>query len=98
MNFLIGLISGVAATLGCAELVKKIFSDSNKPPWISEYYVRSVWLELAGLYNLPANPPLTDKNAKADIVIIGGGLTGLPVVDMVPAVETAVSCRISTTP
>jgi glycine/D-amino acid oxidase-like deaminating enzyme len=77
MNFLIGLISGVAATLGCAELVKKIFSDPNKPPWISEYYVRSVWLELAGLYNLPANPPLTDKNAKADIVIIGGGLTGL---------------------
>jgi hypothetical protein len=77
MNFLIGLISGIAATLGCAELAKKLFSDPNKPPWISEYYVRSVWLELAGLYNLPANPPLTDNNATADIVIIGGGLTGL---------------------
>jgi glycine/D-amino acid oxidase-like deaminating enzyme len=77
MSFLIGLASGIAATAGCAGLAKKLFTDPNKPAWVSEYYVRSIWLELAGLYDLPANPPLTDNNAKADVAIIGGGLTGL---------------------
>ncbi len=77
MNFFIGLMSGIATALGYAGLTERIFSDPNKPPWISEYYVRSVWLELAGLYSLPANPPFTEINANADIVIVGGGLTGL---------------------
>jgi hypothetical protein len=54
MNFFVGLISGIAASLGYAGLAKRLFSDPNRPSWISEYYVRSIWLELAGFY---------DKNA-----------------------------------
>ncbi len=77
MGFLAGLATGAAATLGSASLIKKIFSDQNRPPWVSEYYVRSLWLELAGLYSLPANPPFCEEKSKADIVIVGGGLTGL---------------------
>jgi glycine/D-amino acid oxidase-like deaminating enzyme len=54
MNFFVGLISGIAASLGYAGLAKRLFSDPNRPSWISEYYVRSIWIELAGFY---------DKNA-----------------------------------
>ena len=77
MNFFAGLISGIAASLGYAGLVKKLFYDPDRPPWISEYYVRSIWLELAGFYDLSANPPFTENDARAEIVIVGGGLTGL---------------------
>lgn len=77
MNFFVGLISGIAASLGYAGLAKRLFHDPDKPPWISEYYVRSIWLESAGFYDLPANPPFTENNARAEIVIVGGGLTGL---------------------
>lgn len=77
MNFFTGLISGIAASLGYAGLTKRLFSDPNRPPWISEYYVRSIWLELAGFYRLPAPSPFTENDARAEIVIVGGGLTGL---------------------
>ncbi|MGD8761168.1 MAG: FAD-binding oxidoreductase [Desulfobacteraceae bacterium] len=77
MNFFIGLLSGIAASLGYTGLAKRLFSDPDRPPWISEYYVRSIWLELAGFYDLSANPPFTENDARAEIVIVGGGLTGL---------------------
>jgi glycine/D-amino acid oxidase-like deaminating enzyme len=77
MNFFVGLISGIAASLGYAGLAKRLFRDPDRPPWISEYYVRSIWLELAGFYDLSANPPFTENDARAEIVIVGGGLTGL---------------------
>jgi len=77
MNFFVGLLSGIAASLGYAGLAKRWFSDPHRPPWISEYYVRSIWLELAGFYDLTPTPPFTENDARADIVIVGGGLTGL---------------------
>lgn len=77
MNFFAGFITGLAASLGYAGLAKRLFCDPDRPPWISEYYVRSIWLESAGFYDLCANPPFTENGARADIVIVGGGLTGL---------------------
>jgi hypothetical protein len=77
MIFFVGLISGIAASLGYAGLAKRLFSDPDRLPWISEYYVRSIWLELAGFYDLSATPPFTENDARAEIVIVGGGLTGL---------------------
>ena len=77
MRFTLGFLSGIAAASGALACTKSIFSDRNKPPWISEYYVRSIWLETAGFYETLPNPVFAENNAKADIVIIGGGLTGL---------------------
>ncbi|MCP4757242.1 MAG: FAD-dependent oxidoreductase [Proteobacteria bacterium] len=77
MKFSTGVITGFAAALGSAALMRRAFSDPARPPIISEYFVRSVWLDLAGFYDLPANPPLIENHTRADIAIVGGGFTGL---------------------
>lgn len=77
MNFFLGLVSGAAAALGAAAGMKHALTDRHQLPMISEFHVRSFWMEAAGLYDRPANPPFTQNNAKADVAIVGGGLTGL---------------------
>jgi NADPH-dependent 2,4-dienoyl-CoA reductase/sulfur reductase-like enzyme len=47
-----------------------------RPPDLYEYFVDSFWFAAAGLENQKINEPLRGSH-KADVVIIGGGYTGL---------------------
>jgi len=47
-----------------------------RPPDLYEYFVDNFWFKAAGLENEPINDPLRGSH-KADVVIIGGGYTGL---------------------
>ena len=75
-GFVAGAAAGVAGGLALASAPKWFFRDKNYPPWISEFFVDSYWLESAGVYEQRPNPPLKE-NIKADIAVIGGGFTGL---------------------
>jgi glycine/D-amino acid oxidase-like deaminating enzyme len=50
--------------------------DGLRPPELYEYFVDNFWFESAGLESEKINEPLRGSH-KADIVIIGGGYTGL---------------------
>ncbi|MFC2028595.1 NAD(P)/FAD-dependent oxidoreductase [Chloroflexota bacterium] len=60
----------------------KYFSHSHnkkpslRPPDLYEYFVDNFWFNTAGLENQKINEPLRGSH-KADIVIVGGGYTGL---------------------
>ncbi len=47
-----------------------------RPPGIYEYYVDNFWFKAANLENEKINEPLRGSH-KADVVIVGGGYTGL---------------------
>lgn len=77
MSFFKGVITGFAAAAAGKALNDRINTDPAKAPLISEYIVRSVWMDLAGFNDVKPNPPLVEDHVDADIVIIGGGFTGL---------------------
>ncbi|MCF8069492.1 MAG: FAD-binding oxidoreductase [Desulfobacterales bacterium] len=54
-----------------------ISKEPAMPPWTSEFYVNNLWFETSGLHEQKPNPPLLERKSRADIAIIGGGLTGL---------------------
>jgi glycine/D-amino acid oxidase-like deaminating enzyme len=60
----------------------KYFSPSHnrgqqlRPPDLYEYFVDNFWFKAAGLENQKINEPLRGSH-KADVVIVGGGYTGL---------------------
>lgn len=47
-----------------------------RPPDLYEYFVDNYWFETVDLYNQKINEPLRGSH-KADVVILGGGYTGL---------------------
>ena len=47
-----------------------------RPPDLYEYFVDNFWFKAADLENQKINEPLRGSH-KADIVIVGGGYTGL---------------------
>jgi hypothetical protein len=50
--------------------------EGLKPPELYEYFLDSFWFKASGLENEIINEPLRGRH-KADVVIIGGGFTGL---------------------
>jgi len=50
--------------------------DGLKPPELYEYFLDNFWFKTVGLENEIINEPLRGRH-KADVVIIGGGFTGL---------------------
>ncbi len=50
--------------------------ENLKPPDLYEYFVDNFWFEEADLENQKVNEPLRGSH-KADVVIVGGGYTGL---------------------
>jgi len=50
--------------------------EGLKPPELYEYFLDNFWFKTAGLENEIINEPLRGRH-KADVVIIGGGFTGL---------------------
>ena len=57
-GFLAGAAVGAAGAYAITALPEKLFRDPERPPWISEYYVNGYWIESAGLFQQPPNPPL----------------------------------------
>jgi NADPH-dependent 2,4-dienoyl-CoA reductase/sulfur reductase-like enzyme len=52
-------------------------NDKNlRPPDLYEYFVDNFWFKAADLENQKINEPLRGSH-KADVVIVGGGYTGL---------------------
>jgi hypothetical protein len=51
-------------------------SQNLRPPDLYEYFVDNFWFKAADLENQKINKPLRGSH-KADVVILGGGYTGL---------------------
>lgn len=75
--FWFGVGVGAASTLGAQWLFRRTLQPSSCSGYHPEFYVNSYWLDSAGYYQSCPNPPLVARRYEADIVIVGGGLTGL---------------------
>ena len=72
-----GVLAGAAATAAAGRLLRRTLAPEPIAPAVSEPYVHSYWLESAGFYERPPSRPLLESRTSADIVIVGGGYTGL---------------------
>ncbi len=75
--FLIGLGVGTAGTLAAGKGWERLFRSDARPPWALEHAAGSYWMDSAGYHAHAPLPPLTNRQHEADILIIGGGFTGL---------------------
>ena len=77
MNELLGgLAVGAAGLWGLSKGLTRFGRDPARPPDLYEYSLDNLWFEAADLEHQEINEPLKGSH-KADIVIIGGGFTGL---------------------
>lgn len=74
--FLGGMAAGVVSTLGLSRLKQMLEVDPGKPQLLYEFSVDNFWFTKVDKDLMVINNPLKG-NRKADIVIIGGGFTGL---------------------
>jgi glycine/D-amino acid oxidase-like deaminating enzyme len=74
--FLGGAAVGAAGAWGLSHGLARFGHDPARPPDLYEYFLDNFWFETADLENQLINAPLKGTH-KADIVIIGGGFTGL---------------------
>ena len=75
-TFLGGVAVGAAGAWGLSAGLVRLGDDPARPPQLYEYFLDNFWFEAAGLEQQALNPPLKGSH-KADIVILGGGFTGL---------------------
>ncbi len=75
-SFLAGAAAGAAGAWGVSHGLKSISIDPTRPPDLYEFFLDNFWFKAADLAHQELNPPLKGAH-KADIVIIGGGFTGL---------------------
>ncbi len=71
-----GIAAGAAGAWGSSYCLSRYGKDPAHPPHLYEFYLDNYWFKSAGLDTQSINPPLKDSR-KADIVILGGGSTGL---------------------
>ncbi|MEZ5558133.1 MAG: FAD-dependent oxidoreductase [Pseudomonadales bacterium] len=76
-GFLIGLGAGVAGTLAAGRGWDRLFKNKARPPWALEHSNGSFWMDSAGYDAHPPKPPLNARQHKTDVLIIGGGFTGM---------------------
>jgi glycine/D-amino acid oxidase-like deaminating enzyme len=74
--FLGGAAVGIAGAWGLSYGLGRLGRDPARPPQLYEYFLDNFWFEAADLEHQELNAPLKGSH-KADIVIIGGGFTGL---------------------
>ena len=72
-----GALAGAAGILAGERLLRRTLASGPAAPAVSEPYVHSYWLESAGFYERRPNRPLIEARTSADVVIVGGGYTGL---------------------
>ncbi|MFI5399181.1 MAG: NAD(P)/FAD-dependent oxidoreductase [Candidatus Binatia bacterium] len=75
-TFVGGMAVGAAGAWGLSSGLARLGYDPARPPELYEYFLDNFWFKAADLEHQAINPPLRG-NHKADIVIIGGGFTGL---------------------
>lgn len=75
-NFLGGMVVGAAGAWGLSRGLARFGDDPARPPQLYEYFLDNFWFTAADLEHQAINAPLKGGH-KADIVIIGGGFTGL---------------------
>jgi glycine/D-amino acid oxidase-like deaminating enzyme len=75
-TFLGGVALGAAGAWGMSAGLARLENDPARPPQLYEYFLDNFWFEAADLEHQPLNQPLKG-NHTADVVIIGGGFTGL---------------------
>ncbi|MEL7043018.1 MAG: FAD-dependent oxidoreductase [Pseudomonadota bacterium] len=69
-------IGGAAVLLGVL-IWGELKRHRPQTPWIAEHSTDSFWLRDAGIYDDPIRAPLNASDSKTDVLIIGGGFTGL---------------------
>jgi len=74
--FLGGMAVGAAGAWGLSSGIARLGYDPARPPELYEYFLDNFWFKAADLEHQAINAPLKGSH-KADIVIIGGGFTGL---------------------
>ncbi|HPO15390.1 MAG TPA: FAD-binding oxidoreductase [Candidatus Hydrogenedentes bacterium] len=75
-SFIAGAGLGAAGMWAASRGLERLGDDPARPPELYEYFVDNFWFKSAGLENQAINAPLKGHH-QADIVIIGGGFTGL---------------------
>ena len=75
-TFLGGMAVGAAGAWGLAAGLARLGDDPARPPQLYEYFLDNFWFKAADLEHQTINAPLRGSHT-ADIVIIGGGFTGL---------------------
>lgn len=75
-SFLAGTAAGAAGAWGLSYGLDVMGRDPARPPDLYEFFLDNFWFKAADLAHQELNPPLKGSH-KADIVIIGGGFTGL---------------------
>jgi len=75
-TFLGAAAVGAAGAWGISSGLSRLGHDPAKPPQLYEYFLDNFWFEAADLEHQAINAPLKGSH-KADIVIVGGGFTGL---------------------
>jgi glycine/D-amino acid oxidase-like deaminating enzyme len=75
-GFLAGMSVGAAAVWGASRGLTWLGRDPARPPQLYEYFLDNFWFKSVRLEGQPLNAPLKGSH-KADIVIVGGGFTGL---------------------
>lgn len=75
-TFLSGIAVGAAGAWASSRGIARLGYDPSKPPQLYEYFLDDFWMEAADFEHQQINAPLKGAD-KADIVIIGGGFTGL---------------------
>ena len=75
-TFLGGMAVGAVGAWGVSSGLARLGYDPARPPELYEYFVDNFWFTAADLEHQAINAPLRGRH-KADIIIIGGGFTGL---------------------
>jgi len=75
-GFMVGMAAGAVGAWGVSHGLGRFEHDPSRPPDLYEYFLDNFWFESVGLANQEINAPLKGSH-KADIVILGGGFTGL---------------------
>jgi len=75
-TFLGGMAVGAAGAWGVSHGLTRLGDDPARPPQLYEYFLDNFWFQAADLEHQTISAPLKG-NHTADIVIIGGGFTGL---------------------
>ena len=76
-DFLFGVGTGAIGLHFGNGLWDGLFREEGQPPWAVEHATGSYWLDNAGYFSDPAQPPLNDRVYRTGTLVIGGGYTGM---------------------
>ena len=76
-TFLTGAGAGAAATYGVGMVWNQMSKDASRAPWLAEHTSDSFWLRDSGLLSDVITKPLIARSHTTDILVIGGGYTGM---------------------